>query len=150
MTSTDKPTWLSEVLAWLKHHWMILVVIAVGIWAWIVLRGKGEEVERMLSLYQRQSDDQKRQLDEIRRLREEERVKQAQIEQTYQETLETLRRNHQEQVRLLNASKKQEIRKIIEETNGGDPDLLAKRMNALFGIPIFEQPTQPEEDSDQP
>lgn len=103
---------------------------------WFFLKGKSDQVEATLKLYEEQSKDHKRQLDEIRRLREQERVRQQEIEQTYQDTLTTLRREYQEQAKLLNAQKKEELRKIIEETQGGDPDLLAQRINNLFGIPI--------------
>lgn len=143
MTGTEAPatTWFSTAWAWVKRYWALLVLVAAGIWVWFFLRGKSDEVERLLSLYQKQSDDSKKQLEDLRKLRDEEEKRRMEIEETFQTTVSQIRKEHEEQLRALTSQKKEELKKIIAETDGGNPDLLAERINGLFGIPVVSAET---------
>lgn len=129
---------LSVIWLWIKHNWLLFVMAAGGIFLLFFLRQKSSQVEETMKLYQRQADNYKKQIDDIRAVQEQERVKRAEIEKTFQDTLTIIRRDYQEQLSQLNKQKKEELKNIITETHG-DPDIMAERINSLFGIPIYHK-----------
>lgn len=127
-------------LIWVKTKmyggYILLGIVAVV--AFALLAKEESRLREVMKLLQTQSEDYRKQIEQLQRIKTEEEQRHRQIEATYQETLRRIETEKNEALRKLAEDKKEEIQQIIIETQD-DPDALARRINRLFGIPIYEE-----------
>jgi uncharacterized protein YlxW (UPF0749 family) len=128
--------WLKAVGAWLKGHWFLFVLIGPLVYAAIFAKNKAVLVDQLLKEFKEQQTQNSKQLDELRRIQQEQITKQQEINQKYNEVLDRIQQNYQDQLRTLDIQKEVDLRHIIA-TNNDDPAAMARDINALFGIPIY-------------
>lgn len=137
------PIWLMKVWgglkvvgAWLKGHWFLLVLAGALVYAAIFAKNKAVLVDQLLKEFKDQQVQNSRQLDELRRIQQEQITKQQEINQKYNEVLDRIQRDYQDQLHTLDIQKEVDLRHIIA-TNKDDPAAMARDINTLFGIPIY-------------
>lgn len=106
-----------------------------------IIFGANSEASRaqLLKEFRAQSDANRLQLDQLRKVQQDHIAAQAAIEHKYQEVLVKIQTDYQEQIHTLDNQKKSELRTIVAATHD-DPALMATQINALFGIPIYTTP----------
>jgi biopolymer transport protein ExbB/TolQ len=135
--------WLMKVVnalkvcgVWLKGNWLLLVLGAALVYAIFLAKNKSKVVDQLLKEFQNQQVQNRQQLDELRKIQREQITKQQEINAKYNEVLDRIQRNYQEQLRTLDVQKERDLRHIIS-VNKDDPAAMARDINALFGIPIY-------------
>lgn len=137
------PIWLMKVWgglkvvgAWLKGHWLLLLLGAGLIYAFVFAKNKTAMVDQLLKEFKDQQTQNAKQLDELRKIQQEQITKQQEINQKYNEVLDKIQRDYQDQLHTLDIQKEVDLRHIIA-TNKDDPAAMARDINTLFGIPIY-------------
>lgn len=141
------PLWLTKVGnamkvlgSWLKGNWMLLVLglgLAMSVF---FLRGKASGYDQLLKEFLAQQVQNKQQLEDLRKIQQEQILKQRGIDKKYQEVILKIEHDYQDQIKTLTRAKEQELHQIIER-NHDDPDAMSAEINGLFGIPIFAPPS---------
>jgi predicted nuclease with TOPRIM domain len=115
---------------------LLLVLGAALVYAIFLAKNKSKVVDQLLKEFQNQQVQNRQQLDELRKIQREQITKQQEINAKYNEVLDRIQRNYQEQLRTLDVQKERDLRHIIS-VNKDDPAAMARDINALFGIPIY-------------
>lgn len=127
-------TW-TVVVASIKKYWYYFAIGTVTVLSVILFVDQQNKVKNLLNLLQVQSEENRRTIEELRKIKEEEEVKRQQIETKYQETIKEIEKTHREAIANLDRQKKEEIKKLIEQFQD-DPDRMAESIHNLLGIPI--------------
>jgi phosphoglycolate phosphatase-like HAD superfamily hydrolase len=137
------PIWLMKVgnffkllWLWLKNNWIVVPFAAVAVYTFFLAKNKSAIIDQLTKEFQAQQTQNREQLNELRRIQQEQIVKQQEINKKYNEVLDRIQVNYQEQLKTLDAEKERDLRRIIA-TNKDNPEAMAKDINILFGIPIF-------------
>jgi len=137
------PIWLMKIWGglkvvgvWFKGHWFLLVLAVALVYTAIFAKNKAVLVDRLLKEFKDQQAQNSKQLDELRRIQQEQITRQQEINQKYNEVLDRIQRNYQDQLHTLDVQKEVDLRHIIA-TNKDDPAAMARDINILFGIPIY-------------
>lgn len=140
------PIWLMKVWGalkvvgtWIKGHWLLLVLGAALAYAVLFAKNKASVVDRLLKEFQDQQAQNRKQLDELRKIQQDQITKQQEINRKYNEVLDKIQRDYNEQLRSLDVQKEADLRHIIS-VNNDDPAAMARDINALFGISIYPTP----------
>jgi uncharacterized membrane protein YhiD involved in acid resistance len=128
--------WLKLAGAWLKGHWYVLVIAAGLIYASILAKNKSTVINDLLKELREQQTRNSKQLDELRKIQHDQIVRQQEINAKYNEVLNKIQKDYQDQLRNLDSQKEADLRNIIA-TNKDDPSAMARDINILFGIPIY-------------
>jgi sensor histidine kinase YesM len=144
--TTTMPIWLLSVWHWLKiagvwikGNWILLLLAAGMVFALVAAKNKAANYETLLKAFQDQQTQNARELDELRKIQQDQIQKQLDIDRKYQEVLDKIQKDYQDQLHALDAKKQQELRAIIA-ANHDDPASMASAINGLFGIPIYTIP----------
>ena len=134
--------WWKKVWVFMKSYgsWILLglsVVLTL-----IIAKNKQDEVAGLLKQQQDLSTRSHAEVAALEAAHEDELRRHAAIEAQYQETINRINLNHQAAIDQLTRVKQAELRQIIIDTQD-KPDLMAQRINALFGLPIYTIPTTP-------
>lgn len=127
-------TWTIFV-ANIKKYWYYFAIGSLTVLSVILFVGQQNKVKNLLGLLQAQSEENRKTIEELRKIKEEEEVKRQQIETKYQETIKEIEKTHREAIANLDRQKKEEIKKLIEQFQD-DPDRMAESIHNLLGIPI--------------
>jgi len=141
---TTMPLWLTKVghfcqiiWTWLKGNWMLLVMGAVLVYGFISAKRKSANFDVLLKEFQNQQAQNAKELEELRKIQQDQIRKQQEINQKYHEVLAKIEKDYQEQMQALTAAKKQELLTVIAR-NHDDPAAMAAEINSLFGIPLMQ------------
>lgn len=141
------PIWLMKVSnffkvvgTWIKGNWLLLLLAIALIYAVCFAKNKMVLVDQLFKEFKSQQEQNAKQLEELRKIQEEQITKQQEINRRYNEVLDRIQRDYHEQLRTLDVQKERDLRNIIEN-NHDDPAAMAKDINILFGIPIYTTPT---------
>ena len=121
---------------WIKGNWALLLLGVGMIFALVVAKNKVNLYNQLMTEFQNQQAQNVRELEQLRSIQRDQLAKQEIINRRYQEVLDRIQQNYQEQLKTLDAHKESEIRRIISE-NHDDPAVMANEINSLFGIPIY-------------
>jgi uncharacterized membrane protein YhiD involved in acid resistance len=127
-------TW-AIIAAGIKKYWYYFAIGTVTVLSVILFVGQQNKVKNLLNLLQTQSEENRRTIEELRKIKEEEEAKRRQIETKYQETIKEIEKTHREAIANLDKQKKEEIKKLIEQFQD-DPNKMAESIHNLLGIPI--------------
>lgn len=139
---TNVGHWFERAWTWIKGHWALLL-LGVGILAMVVLaKRKSDQYENLLKEFQGQMAQNSKELDELRKIQQDQIAAQAEITRKYREVVSRIEQNYRDQLQNLDANKEKELRAVIA-ANRNDPDAMAREINSVFGIPIYTLPPQP-------
>jgi TolA-binding protein len=127
-------------IVWLKvklYGGYVLAVILAVFAIFLFLYDKNK-AGNLLDAMQKQSEDYRKQIEELRKIKEEEARKHAEVETQYRATIAKIESDKQTATLALNNEMKKQIREIVEQTRG-NPQAMSQRINDLFGIPIYSQ-----------
>jgi len=140
------PIWLikiktvaQSILLWIKGNWLLLLISAGMLYALFLAKNKASMLEQLLEEFKDQQAQNKQQLENLRKVQQEQIAKQLEINAKYNQVLAHIQANYQEQLQTLNSEKEKDLKRIVA-TNKDDPSAMARDINILFGIPIY--PTQ--------
>lgn len=128
--------WLKIAGTWIKGHALLLVLGVLLVYAMIASKNKQALYNQLLQEFQGQQAKNAKELQDLRNIQQENLRKQEEINRKYNEVLDRIQKNYQDQLQNLDAQKEQDLRRIIA-ANHDDPNAMANDINTLFGIPIF-------------
>lgn len=124
---------LKIVWSYVKKYWGFLAIIIGGIVGYIFLRKKDvafvEDLKRI-------NDVHAQELKKIQDARAEEQRLNAENQAKLEQTLETIKKQYEQQNKALDDKKKKEIEDIVKE-HGSDPDALAKKLADVTGFKVI-------------
>lgn len=119
---------------------MVIAVLGIGLILGILFaKNKSLLIEELMKEFRDQQDRNRKQLDELRRIQQEQIASQQEINRKYNEVIDKIQREYQNQLHTLDVQKEADLRHIIA-ANKDDPAAMAKDINILFGIPLYEGP----------
>jgi hypothetical protein len=130
---------LKKIGLFFKNYGAIILLGIALVYALIFVKRKQDLSNDLLKQIQDQGKRHRDEVDALVKVHEEEVKRHAEIEKKYNETIVKIEQEHQQALQQLDRQKKQELHQIIETTND-DPDEMARRVNSLFGIPIYTPP----------
>lgn len=128
--------WLKVAWTWVKGHFVLLLLIFAVVWAVLFAKNKQDLYKQLMEEFRGQQAQNAKELQDLRRIQQENLQKQAEITRKYNEVLDRIQRGYQDQLQTLDKQKEQDLKRIIE-ANHDDPNAMASDINALFGIPIY-------------
>jgi hypothetical protein len=123
---------LRKAYSFIKAYWYVPAII-VAIIAMIIAYRKVPT--SLWNVLLKRQELHQREVEEIQKIHDEEIEKREQALKTYHETIKAIEEKYEEDSLNLTNTRKKEIKKIIEETNGNS-DLLAKRLADQMGFEI--------------
>jgi gas vesicle protein len=139
-----KKAWhfLQVVYTWIKGNWLLLLLLLGFIYAVFFARQKENSYNNLLKAFQDQMAQNQKELDDLRKIQEDQIKAQQEIETKYREVLDKIEKDYQDKLQQLDKEKEQEIKDIIAK-NRDNPDAMAKELNTLLGIPLYPTSSQP-------
>lgn len=117
---------------WLKRNWLhlfyglsLIFSIILGVKFKTILEEKNELLRK-----------NKEEAEKIRRAELEAKEREQRIKQIYEQTIKDIQAQNNATLKLLAEEKDKEIKKLSERY-AANPELMAKEINELFGIPIY-------------
>lgn len=93
-----------------------------------------QKENKLLALLQSRTDNYKKEIDDLRALRDNEIKERIQIEQRFKEQIERLKADNSSSVQNISKEKEALIKEVLKETKDS-PEKAAQRINDIFGIP---------------
>ena len=128
---------MTKLWLWLKLYGGYVISFVVTIVAAVVLIQDHSRYAQLSEQFQAMSGRHRQELEDLQKVQDAERVRRQQIEAAYRETLAKIETQRAAGLQQVESVKKTELRTIVEATHN-DPAEMAKRVNALFGLPIYE------------
>lgn len=122
-------------LLWLKGNIALVItflLLIIGTFVSIILFKKES---KLLDSLEERSINYRKDLDNLKRIRDNELQERILIERRYQEQIERLQKDHLEALNNLDKGKEQLVKDVLKETRDS-PEKAAQRINEIFGIPI--------------
>jgi hypothetical protein len=142
------PIWLIKVgnafkvaFTWLKGNFALVLLVLFMIYSFIAVKKRDGLYKQLMEEYQKQREQNRQQLEELRKIQQEQILKQQEIDRKYREVVASIEQNYRDQIQNLSRAKEQEMRQIIERTHD-DPTAMAEEINSLFGLPVYTPPTE--------
>jgi alanyl-tRNA synthetase len=86
-----------------------------------------------ISLLQERLNAKEKELEELKKIEEEQKRKQQEIEAKFQATLEELKEKHKIEIEKIDSAKRQELRRLIEQYQE-NPEEQSRHLAELFGL----------------
>lgn len=122
-------------LLWLKGNIALVItflLLIIGTFISIILFRKES---KLLDSLEESSMNYRKDLDNLKRIRDNELQERILIERRYQEQIERLQKEHLEALNNLDKGKEKLVKDVLKETKDS-PEKAAQRINEIFGIPI--------------
>jgi F0F1-type ATP synthase membrane subunit b/b' len=133
--------YLKKVGLFFKNYGVVILLGAALVYVLIFAKKKQDSYNLLLKQLQDQIEKHHEEVEALEKEHEESLKRYAEIEKRYNETLQRIEQQYQDALSQLDKQKKQELHQIIAETHD-NPDEMARRVNNLFGLPIYQTPTQ--------
>lgn len=137
------PLWLTKIgnalkiaFTWLKGNFMLVLLLFVVIYSLIAVKKRDNMYKDLWEQYREQQAQNRRELEELRKIQQEQIAKQQEIDKKYREVVASIEQNYRDQLQNLSRAKEQELRQIIARTHE-DPSAMAQEINSLFGLPVY-------------
>lgn len=137
------PIWLMKIWGklkiaglWLKGHWLLIVLVMGMLYVIVVAKNKSAMIDNLMKELREQQAQNSQELNQLRQIQQDQIFRQQEINAKYNEVLDRIQRDYQEQLRTMDVEKEMNLRHIIA-TNKDDPAAMARDINTLFGIPIY-------------
>lgn len=122
-------------LLWLKGNIALVItflLLIIGTFISIILFKKES---KLLDSLEESSMNYRKDLDNLKRIRDNELQERILIERRYQEQIERLQKEHLEALNNLDKGKEKLVKDVLKETKDS-PEKAVQRINEIFGIPI--------------
>lgn len=132
-------TSLLRIREFLKLHWKLLAG-GVAIVATIIVGSKvglDDALKNILEAQQKAREEHKTNLAELQAKVDTEIQQRQFIERTYNDVVTKLETDHEAQTQNIAKTKEKEIKEIIAR-NKANPEVMATRLNELFGINVVQ------------
>jgi hypothetical protein len=140
------PLWLTKVgnalkvaFTWVKGNALLIFMAVAMIYAFITVKRRDGVYQQLMDEFRKQQAQNRLQVEELRRIQQEQIVKQQEIDRKYREVVATIEQNYRDQLQNLSRAKEQELRQIVARNND-DPNAMAQEINSLFGFLVFTPP----------
>jgi len=137
------PLWLAKVWnglkvagTWLKGNWILLLLLVGMVYTLLITKSKSVLYDQLTREFRDQQEQNRKVLEELRKIQQDQILKQQEINRRYQEVVAKVERDYQSKLHTLTADKEKELRAIIARNND-DPGAMAIEINNLFGIPLY-------------
>ena len=126
---------LKKAAVWLKHHWYVpLVVMALIIAFLIYLLTKNSMFVGLLTdVLDNANKSHRDEVDKLNEIHAHETRERGRILKEYNKNIKILEKEYAENSVKLDAKKKKEIKRLVEE-GYNDPDVLARELARLYGL----------------
>lgn len=121
---------------WIKGNWILLLLVSGMIFGILFAKNKSDLYNQLLTEFRSQQTQNAKELEDLRKVQQNQLAKQQDINRKYEEVLDKIQRDYQDQVHLLGSQKQEELKRIIS-VNHDDPSAMAHEINGLFNIPIY-------------
>lgn len=118
----------------LKNHIAIILTFILLVLVAFLSIFFVQKENKLLSLLQTRTDNYKKEIDDLRALRDNEIKERIQIEQRFKEQIERLKADNSSNVQNISKEKEALIKEVLKETKDS-PEKAAQRINDIFGIP---------------
>lgn len=137
------PLWLAKVWnglkvagTWLKGNWILLLLLVGMVYTLLITKSKSVLYDQLTREFRDQQEQNRKVLEELRKIQQDQILKQQEINRRYQEVVAKVERDYQGKLLSLTMDKEKELRAIIARNND-DPGAMAIEINNLFGIPLY-------------
>jgi hypothetical protein len=138
MTKLEKTkAWLKRAVEWVKAYWYYLLAVVVFFVGLSFFRNGAMDdlYKSLMQKFQAHLNGHQEDLDAMEAARAQEQAHKAALEAKYQATMRQLEDNHRVAVEALDEKQEENIRNIIENTDG-DPEKMAELVSQTFGLPV--------------
>lgn len=126
-----------RALSWLKAYWYYVLAVVVFLLGLSVF--KTDDMQNLyndlMTKFNKHLKGNQEDLDAMEAVRAQEQAHKAALDAKYQATIQQLEANHAVAVEALDAKQEENIRSIIENTDG-DPQKMAELVSQTFGLPV--------------
>jgi cell shape-determining protein MreC len=134
---TKQKSTLNKVKTSIVKYWYLFLAGVVALLIVFSLkRGPFDSLYgNLMAKYRRAFEESKKDTEEISNIREQELLKQDELNRRYAETLKTLQNNQKLEVQNISKNQENTIKEILSETNGS-PEEMTVKVSQYLGIPI--------------
>ena len=125
-------TLLSKAWSWVKKSWNLLADLLVGIVVTALTLGRGADGFKVLKELRKSEEELDEKIDDELAAQAE---REKRIDEETQKRLAEIEEKFREKNRELEQDKKEEVKRIVRETEG-NPSALAKRLSELTGLSV--------------
>ena len=128
-------TSLKKAHAWVKAHAWLPILLLLGVIGFLlfVITKNSAFLAAVLDAAQGARESYKKEVDLLNESHKEEAEEKRKVLEAYNENLKALEEEYAKRNETLNAAKKKELKKLIDESYN-DPDKLAKELAKLYGL----------------
>ena len=126
---------LKKGWVWLRNHWyvpLILCLLLIALLIFIITKN-GAYVAALLDVLDKAGKSHKEEVDTLNNLHNREVVEKNLILKEYQENLSKIEEEYAKKNEELDAAKKKELKKMVEE-GYDDPEKLSREIARMFGL----------------
>ena len=126
---------VKKAWSWLKHHWYVPLIVMGFIIAFLIfLVTKNSMAMGLLSdLLENARKSHRDEVDKLNEIHAHETRERGRILKEYNKNIKILEKEYAENSAELDAEKKKEIKRLVEE-GYNDPDVLARELARLYGF----------------
>lgn len=142
------PIWITKIgnalkvaFTWLKGNFMLVILLVTMIYAFVAVSKRDGMYSQLMEEFRKQQAQNRQQLDELRKIQQDQIAKQQEIDRKYREVVASIEQSYRDQLQNLSRAKEQELRQIVERTHD-DPSAMAQEINSLFGLPVYTPPAE--------
>ena len=125
---------VKKAWVWIKHYWYFPVMILIGVVAWCAGR---RDTEGILKAMAKSKESYEKEVKILKETHAQEIAKRDSLIDKHQEALNNIEKEYKIKLSDLDANKKEDINKTVEEFKD-NPEELAKRVSDIFGIDHVE------------
>lgn len=124
-----------KVFSWLKHHWyvpLLVLALIIAVLIWTVTRN-GAYIATLLDVLENSRESYRKEVEKLNEIRRREDEEKQRVLSEYNKNIEKLEKEYADNNEELNAAKKKEIKKLVEE-GYNDPERLSRELARLYGL----------------
>jgi len=127
-------TFFKKVVAFLRQHWLVPVLLVWSFVMYVFLRRDTKDVQEALEI---SKNNYKKQIDIINKIHEEEVLRKEKNLKRYNEIIELIDEEYRRKEIALDRKKKNRVKRLIEDYSD-DPQSLTKILEVMYGIEYVE------------
>ena len=115
---------------WLKENWQIPFIFGWTFVVWVLTRRNSEA---LIEVLEAKNESHKKQIKILKETHMDELLKRDQLLETYQQTVEKIKRDFEFGKLKLSQEQEEEIKKFVVDSNG-NPDEIREKIESTFGF----------------
>lgn len=123
---------------WLKKNWLLVLVVFVV--AALALRQhySSSLYDKLMEDYNEQTSAHEKVVEELEKVNTEQLKKQQELNDKFQKHLDQIEKSFNQKIEKINSQRKKEQKQLVEAAKK-DPQSLLKKIEEVYGIPIYEK-----------